>query len=465
MNNSASMLNYPLQWSEGMLLSPQHFQQNDIYWARQIQSVAALLQPYYWGIDELQIDLKQLAAGILSVTKLRALFKDGLFVDYDSEDETTDPLSLVLKDHMNKDVKTLRIYVNVPIRTEGAASAKSTRRYASIGGGLVADENTGLEAVAISRLKPVLSLSKEKLQDNYTSLPLLEIDSSFDGAYRIGSYIPPLLKISSFRAMGESCLQTRFRKLAIKMRGKAHQLAGITTEKEEGYGAALNEQQAHIIRHMVSNLPSLEVMSAAGKTHPFDAFERLAALSGQLCAIARTPVPPVVLDYDHEDIARGFEQLLTFADLAISAVGLPYSSVVLAEQKNGNFSIPFAKAWLSRRLLLEVTFANNQGKEQVLEWVRHSRIGSSSMLKVLTERRMQGAALEHIERDDKTGIAAKHNSLLFILHNVAVEVDDETMYVIEPEQELQLKGPAGKATPVSIVLHISNEIPVPTDAN
>jgi len=42
----------PVQWSEGMLLSPHHFQQNHIYWEAQMQHQMGWIQPNFWGLIE-----------------------------------------------------------------------------------------------------------------------------------------------------------------------------------------------------------------------------------------------------------------------------------------------------------------------------------------------------------------------------------------------------------------------------
>ncbi|MGA0992995.1 MAG: type VI secretion system baseplate subunit TssK, partial [Burkholderiaceae bacterium] len=53
----------PVQWHEGMLLSPQHFQQE----AESLRSTfafhQALAMPYGWGFETLQIDESLLPAG------------------------------------------------------------------------------------------------------------------------------------------------------------------------------------------------------------------------------------------------------------------------------------------------------------------------------------------------------------------------------------------------------------------
>jgi hypothetical protein len=52
-----------VQWSEGMLLSPQHFQQNDIHAQALMHQRFTGAVPYGWGLRHLRIDPVRLAVG------------------------------------------------------------------------------------------------------------------------------------------------------------------------------------------------------------------------------------------------------------------------------------------------------------------------------------------------------------------------------------------------------------------
>lgn len=456
--NTANMTHYPIQWYEGMLLSPHHFQQNDIYWEQQLHKNSSLLQPYYWGINHISIDGSALAEGVFSVTKLSAVLKDGLIVEYDAEKDEQS-LQLNIKDYTGPETKSLRIFLKIPKRIEGSASQKSTKRFSSIEGGIVSDENTGSGLLAITRLKPILSLSTEDFQDNYITLPLAEVSIGLEGGCRISQeYIPPLLKISAYKEMKGSCIQYQLSQLLIRLRRKANQLAGINTGIRGNMGSVVSEQHAHIIKHMVSSLPQLEVLCFSNTAHPFDVYERLAALTGQLCSIGKSIVPPLLPKYQHVDPWSGFKQALNFSEEVVDSVSLAYSSVAFSEQEDGTFSIPIEKSWLKRSLFLEVNYSSGQREDQLLSWVKKSRLGSSSVMKTLSDRRLHGAGLTRIQRDDETGLSAKTLSLLFKIKNSVLEANGKQMYVIKPGQKLYLKGGAGKHVPVSVVLHIANEI-------
>jgi len=46
-----------IQWSEGMMLSPQHLQQNDRYWHAHLRHRLQAVAPHYWGVLKLHVDI------------------------------------------------------------------------------------------------------------------------------------------------------------------------------------------------------------------------------------------------------------------------------------------------------------------------------------------------------------------------------------------------------------------------
>ena len=85
-----------IQWHEGMLLSPQHFQQEsarvDTLLAWQLLSLNSL----GWGVKNFEIDANLLANGILRINNLEAIFPDGTAVVYPSTSNDSQPLELQL---------------------------------------------------------------------------------------------------------------------------------------------------------------------------------------------------------------------------------------------------------------------------------------------------------------------------------------------------------------------------------
>ncbi|MDF1750691.1 MAG: type VI secretion system baseplate subunit TssK, partial [Alphaproteobacteria bacterium] len=82
MPRSARELPDAIQWHEGMLLAPQHFQQLAVRGEELIAYHTATSSPFHWGIRHLKVDPVQLVSGIFRVLELEAVLPDGLIVTH-----------------------------------------------------------------------------------------------------------------------------------------------------------------------------------------------------------------------------------------------------------------------------------------------------------------------------------------------------------------------------------------------
>ncbi|HYH84870.1 MAG TPA: type VI secretion system baseplate subunit TssK, partial [Pyrinomonadaceae bacterium] len=69
-----------IQWHEGLLLTPQHFQQLSLRQEALLQYVSAAVAPFNWGVRYVKIDPASLAGGTFRVLELEAVMPDGLVV-------------------------------------------------------------------------------------------------------------------------------------------------------------------------------------------------------------------------------------------------------------------------------------------------------------------------------------------------------------------------------------------------
>ena len=82
-----------IQWSEGMLLSPQHFQQNDIFWHQHLRHRIAAQNPHYWGVLRLSVSLIK---EVISISTLECILPDGLAVEFPGKSPRLPPGTLEL---------------------------------------------------------------------------------------------------------------------------------------------------------------------------------------------------------------------------------------------------------------------------------------------------------------------------------------------------------------------------------
>src|SRR5215213_9971263 len=69
-----------IQWHEGLLLTPQHFQQMSSRHEALVQYGTSLIAPFSWGVRRFKHDNVGLPAGKLKVLELEAVMPDGLVV-------------------------------------------------------------------------------------------------------------------------------------------------------------------------------------------------------------------------------------------------------------------------------------------------------------------------------------------------------------------------------------------------
>lgn len=69
-----------IQWHEGMLLAPQHFQQQALRHDQFSLYHMAMAAPFHWGLVRLNIDEAALVSGVFRVLEMEAILPDGLVV-------------------------------------------------------------------------------------------------------------------------------------------------------------------------------------------------------------------------------------------------------------------------------------------------------------------------------------------------------------------------------------------------
>lgn len=66
-----------VNWHDGLHLSAEIFDSQDLYYSSMIKQTVKTLNPNYWGFSELQIDSQQLVKGFLVITSAIGVFRDG----------------------------------------------------------------------------------------------------------------------------------------------------------------------------------------------------------------------------------------------------------------------------------------------------------------------------------------------------------------------------------------------------
>ncbi len=379
-----------IQWHEGMLLSPQHFQQLELRNQQILAYHLNRLSPFYWGIHHFKLDPVVLGAGLIRLLEIDAVMPDGLIINRHSDSEFPLELDLTfLKEDLSKG--DLTVYLTVPERTVTSSPVTGEwPRYISADGVEVLDDNTPDNVIRIPRLLPKVSLMAGFAPPTrYEYIPLARVTYQ-DEAYLLTPYMPPCFIVHHNSPLGGRCAT-----LTLKMREKASYLA----EKwQTQIGTELMRGTGDLLRPLAESLPLLEAMVGTGKTHPYDLYLALCTIAGRLATLRLSQAIPAFPSYHHNDILKTIDPLLDWIERIINSIEKSY--IILPFNQNDRlFYYKLPRSW-SGNLLIGVRTPPTMDASEMAEWVRECVIASERHLESARMRRVTGAAREILKEEE-----------------------------------------------------------------
>lgn len=436
-----------IQWHEGLLLTPQHFQQMSLRQESLLQYVAGAIAPFGWGVRRFGWDAAALAGGVLRVIRLDAVMPDGLVVSYGARGgrELGEDLSVDLSPHAErlKSGGAVTVYLAVAARDPEQGAHGRDGRYLSVEGDPVTDEQTGDGALVIPRLRPHLKLvAGDAPGKNHVSFPLARVRHS-GAAFTLDGFTPPTLAVARYSELGRMCSES-----ARHMREKAMFLADrLRGASGGGARAVLDRDTEAMLRCLLAPLPQLEAVLATDVTHPFFVYLAFCAAAGQVATLGGRLDPPLFRPYDHNDLNATFNEVLAYIRGKVEAGAASSFTVHAFTYDAGVFQISFDPAWATKRLVLGMRARPGMTEAELSRWGMECVIGSAPLMDSLRRNRVRGARRSLIERDDD--LVPPRDVLLFSL-----APDPE---FVEPGQLLQIfnAGVQGQETrPSAIVMYV-----------
>jgi type VI secretion system protein ImpJ len=430
-----------IQWHEGMLLAPQHFQWLSLRNETLLQYHAGAISPFHWGVRHLEIDRVLLVDGIVRVVELEAVMPDGLVVSHNAgevPDLTTDLTARA--DQMKE--RPLMIHLAVRARERGIAFSE---RYGSADSGPVADENTGEGDLPMPVLRPKLSLvAGDDLPRKYVGFPLVEV-AYRNEVFARTEFEPPWLRVAPGSPAYELCLR-----VATRLREKAGFLADQVRGPSVSASAAQLLDTKLLVHGLVGELPAFEAILRSGVSHPFPLYVALCSVLGHVCGLGRSLVPPVLEPYDHNNLHATFAEAYAFLDRAISeGVQESYTRYVF-NHEGEQYRLLFDPDWMTRSLILGVQAPSSVSDRDMAAWVSASVIAGASNIPSLRDNRVMGLRRERF--DTQADLVPPRGMSLYSLR-----VDPQ---FIVPGEDLVVMNPATDPPfrPESVVLFVRNRV-------
>ena len=438
-----------VQWYEGMLLSPQHFQQNNLYFEQVINHKVALVQPYYWGVTELTIDPNAIQRNEVIIKSVAGILPDGTPVsfgqpvkenEYKPSDNRLDPAnnySLSLKLHELTDIKDnseLLIYLGVPTRSDACASDAETerKRYDSVNVGKIIDINDMNNEVDLVRLRPRLHLlaGKQYDENKYSAIPILRIKNNGKQDYCTLPFTPPIFTLPKSALPHNVSLGVKLESLLEKIYTKAKGVRDFFVQTKDP-NSIVSEQQKRRIHYLMAYYPALEMLLKSETAHPFDLYKTVVNMAGHMSVLHESMMPPPMQTYEHNNIDESFQYLFDFIEQIVEKVDLNFKSIPFAKIDD-IYQANISNIPRSKKLQLVCKIAQGSTIEMLEKWVQTASIGSKEYWeKTIKLVRISGAERTIVKEFSDLKISANDDEIF-----VEVNVDPDSENNLVKENDL-----------------------------
>lgn len=434
-----------IQWYEGMLLSPQHFQQHDRRWHQLLGYHLQHLSPHHWGVEILKFDPVTLPTGLLRLLELEAIMPDGLVLSFLAAPNGMQ-IELDLTPYRQKIIETgAMVYLVVPKYMAGLSPITGEwPRYDSIEGEEVIDDNAGDNVIQIPRLQPKVALMiSDQPPARYESIPIARLGFE-DESYVLRSYIPPCFQVPQLSVLGERCGG-----LVRRMREKATYLC----EKwQSQIGTPLVGETAAQMRPLVQSLPLLEPLLMSHHVHPYQLYQVMCSIAGTMSTLRLGQVPPIFPAYNHNDLLATFAPIFEWVNMVIDSIEKAYSVLMFAlKEKERVFSILIQKDILTPKLFVGIRAPAGMSEGELADWMRESIIATESHVESARMRRITGATRTLLQDQELYDLNPGRGVLVY-------SIESESHF-IKPGERLVIFNPADtiEKRPTEILLFLRHK--------
>ena len=323
-------------WSEGLFLQPQHFQQQERYFERYVETRCRPLVPHSWGFTEIEFERDLLSIGKAALRRATGVFPDGTPFRMPEDD----PLPKAID--IGPDVRDQILYLAVPLRRSGELEAdrdagtdelvrhdvrEVQARNATASGG----DQALLE---VGALRTRLLLASDVTQA-YACVPLAHIvECRADKQVVLDeNFIPTVLHV---RAAGRLASFTSELLGLLHQRGEA--LAGRVAAT--GRGAAAEFADFLMLQAINRYEPLLAHYADSGDLHPESLFHVCVTAAGELATFTATSKrPPKLPAYRHDRLRESFDPVIIALRESLSKVLTQSAISIPIEPKKFGISV------------------------------------------------------------------------------------------------------------------------------
>jgi len=375
-------------WSEGMLLKPQHFQQQDRYFAYLCNQYSINICPYLWGINNLEIDDAALKLGKIIINACDGILPDGTI--FSAPQNCALPLALDIPLGTNNTI----IYLCLPLHRYGMVEVGDDHncRY-QINTLEINDHNNGKNYQPIQTTKLNLHLMME--QENrstysYTNIICIKETRQDRSIMLDKQFIPSCNDINA-----ATVIKNFIAELIGLLDYRAESIANRVTTSNQSSTAEITDFM--LLQLINRYTPILKHLTNLKGVHPLNLYQKLTELTGELSTFMHQIRRPTKLPiYQHDDLSQTFSPLMQELRQSLSTVlEQNTTSIPLEPHQHGVWVASIMdKSLFNDATFILAVYADIPTKEIQTHFPNQTKISSVEQIRSLVTRALPGIDLE-----------------------------------------------------------------------
>ena len=300
-------------WTEGMLMCPQHLQQQDLFFEGTLAARIAAVSPHDWGVARLTIDDGELSGGVLKVSEFAGVLSGGLPLSF-GKSEPGGPPSRPIDEHFGATATSLEVFLAVPSAREGipnyqdAVDDSATARYRTM--------NRPVPDLTIAKTEQIIGFGRPNVsirfggesREDFETLKIAEVVRGSGGGFALSNdFIPPALYVSGSRVLA-GYVQDLLAAMLAKQRA-------LSDARRQIDAAAVEFTSQDITRFLLLNalngsIPVIRHIAENKQVSPLATYLALVQLAGQLTSFSSEIDPSSFPAFQYADLRATFGPLL-----------------------------------------------------------------------------------------------------------------------------------------------------------
>jgi type VI secretion system protein ImpJ len=310
-------LNNKVVWSEGLFLQPQHFQQQDRYFERYVETRCQGLAAHGWGFAEIEIERDFLSIGKFGLRRAGGVFPDGTPFRMPEDDPLPAPIDI--SEQMRDQILNLAL----PLRRPDSPDVDRTAAEDGLARHQVReletrDVTSGSGEPVLLEVAPLRTrlLPASEVTQAYACVPLAHIVECRSDKHVVldDAFIPTVLHVRA---------ATRLSTFLTELLGLLHQRGEALGGRVAATGRGSAAEIADFLMLQAINRyePLVAHCADAGILHPEDLFRVCVSAAGELATFtAASKRPPLLPAYRHDRLRESFEPVIAALRSSLSMV-------------------------------------------------------------------------------------------------------------------------------------------------